>query len=157
MLFRSERDMTDEELSAFDALKVKIEAATAAIDREAALISEEAQMAHVAQIALSAPIAPSSIISMVDNRDANPTHGFHSVGEFLKTVCQAQKPGSTIDERLLIGSGRGAAVPTNFGNEGSAQDGGFLVPPQFAREIFQLSLGEDSLRSEEHTSELQSH
>ncbi len=137
-----ERDMSDEELTAFDSLKSKIEAATNAIDREAALIAEEAQMAHVA---MATPIIPSAIISVTDNRDANPTHGFHSVGEFLKTVCQAQKPGSTIDERLLIGSGRGAAVPTNFGNEGSAQDGGFLVPPQFAREIFQLSLGEDSL------------
>ncbi|MFM8463939.1 MAG: phage major capsid protein, partial [Burkholderiaceae bacterium] len=137
-----ERDMSDEELTAFDSLKSKIEAATNAIDREAALIAEEAQMAHVA---MSTPIIPSAIISVTDNRDANPTHGFHSVGEFLKTVCQAQKPGSSIDERLLIGSGRGAAVPTNFGNEGSAQDGGFLVPPQFASEIFQLSLGEDSL------------
>jgi HK97 family phage major capsid protein len=67
------------------------------------------------------------------------------VGEFLKTVCQAQKHGNAIDERLLIGSGRGAAAPANFGNEGSAQDGGFLVPPQFANEIFTLSLGEDSL------------
>ena len=137
-----ERDMTDEELSAFDALKSKIEAASGAIDREAALISEEAQMAHVAY---SAPITPSAIISVTDNREGNPTHGFHSVGEFLKTVCQAQKPGSTIDERLILGSARGATVPANFGNEGSAQDGGFLVPPQFASEIFQLSLGEDSL------------
>ena len=39
------RDMNDEETSAFDALKTRIEAASAAIDRESALIAEEAQMA----------------------------------------------------------------------------------------------------------------
>ena len=37
-----ERDMTDEELAAFNALKAKIEAASAAIDREAALIAARA-------------------------------------------------------------------------------------------------------------------
>jgi len=45
-----ERDMTDEELNAFNALKAKIEAASAAIDREAALIAEEAHMANVANV-----------------------------------------------------------------------------------------------------------
>ena len=134
-----QRDMNEEEVSAFEALKAKIEATSSAIDREAALIAEEAQMAHTAQL----PTA--SVITVVDNAASDPKHGFKSVGEFLKTVCQAQKHGSSLDERLLIGSTRGAAVPTSFGSEGSAQDGGFLVPPQFAQEIFQLSLGEDSL------------
>ncbi len=134
-----ERDMTDEELVAFNALKAKIEAASAAIDREAALIAEEAQMSQTAQLSAA------SVITVVDNAAADPKHGFKSVGDFLKTVRQAQNPGAAIDERLLIGSGRGAVAPATFGNEGSAQDGGFLVPPQFAQEIFQLSLGEDSL------------
>lgn len=134
-----QRDMNTEEMAAFDALKQRIEAASAAIDRETALIAEEAQMA------MSTDYAPSAFVTVTENRESDPRHGFHSVGEFLKTVCHAQKPGNAIDERLLIGSNRGAAVPSNFGNEGSAQDGGFLVPPQFAQEIFQLSLGEDSL------------
>ena len=134
-----QRDMNEEEVSAFEVLKSKIEATSSAIDREAALIAEEAQMAHTAHL----PNA--SVITVVNNAETDPKHGFKSVGEFLKTVCQAQKHGSSLDERLLIGSTRGAAVPTSFGSEGSAQDGGFLVPPQFAQEIFQLSLGEDSL------------
>ena len=41
--------------------------------------------------------------------------------------------------------GIGAAAPSNFSNEASGQDGGFLVPPQFSQEIFKLSLGEDPL------------
>ncbi|WP_341686710.1 SPASM domain-containing protein [Limnohabitans sp.] len=40
-----QRDMNEEEVSAFEALKARIEAASAAIDREAALIAEEAHMA----------------------------------------------------------------------------------------------------------------
>jgi HK97 family phage major capsid protein len=145
-----ERDMTDEELVAFNALKAKIEAASAAIDREAALIAEEAQMANVVNVAHSAHSTIShgqkaTVISVTDNLEADPKHGFKSVGDFLKTVRQAQNPGAAIDDRLLVGSGRNAVAPATFGSEGSAQDGGFLVPPQFAQEIFQLSLGEDSL------------
>lgn len=145
-----ERDMTDDELNAFNALKAKIEAASAAIDREAALIAEEAHMANVANVNNTTYSAVShghtaTVISVTDNLEADPKHGFKTVGDFLKTVRQAQNPGSAIDERLLIGSGRGAVAPASFGSEGSAQDGGFLVPPQFAQEIFQLSLGEDSL------------
>ena len=134
-----QRDMNEEEVSAFEALKSKIEATSAAIDREAALIAEEAHMMHTAHL----PNA--SVITVVENAASDPKHGFKSVGEFLKTVRQAQNPGSSIDDRLLIGSARNAAAPSSFGSEGSAQDGGFLVPPQFAQEIFQLSLGEDSL------------
>jgi HK97 family phage major capsid protein len=134
-----QRDMNEEEVSAFEALKSRIEATSAAIDREAALIAEEAQMGHTAHL----PNA--SVITVVNNAETDPKHGFKSVGEFLKTVRHAQNPGASIDDRLLIGMNRGAVAPTAFGNEGSAQDGGFLVPPQFAQEIFQLSLGEDSL------------
>ena len=145
-----ERDMTDEELAAFNALKAKIEAASAAIDREAALIAEEAHMVNVTNVAHSAHSTIShgqkaTVISVTDNLEADPKHGFKSVGDFLKTVRQAQNPGAAIDDRLLVGSGRNAVAPASFGSEGSAQDGGFLVPPQFAQEIFQLSLGEDSL------------
>ena len=143
-----QRDLSDEESTAFESLKSKIEAVSAAIDREAALIAEEAQLAHVAHVAVGSASntpTPSPWITVTDNLEADPKHGFKSVGEFLKTVRQAQNPGSAIDDRLLIGSNRGAAAPASFGSEGSAQDGGFLVPPQFAQEIFQLSLGEDSL------------
>jgi len=134
-----QRDMNEEEISAFEALKARIEATSAAIDREAALIAEEAQMGHAAQL------PNGSVITVVSNAESDPKHGFKSVGEFLKTVRHAQNPGSSIDDRLLIGMNRGAVAPASFGSEGAAQDGGFLVPPQFAQEIFQLSLGEDSL------------
>ena len=134
------RDMNDEEASAFDALKLRIDAASAAIDREASLIAEEAQMA------MSVEVPSGGVITVTDNRAADPKHGFKSVGEFMQAVYQAEKPGTGVDERLLVGgAGRNAAAPASFGSEASGQDGGFLVPPQFSQEIFRLSLGEDSL------------
>ena len=139
-----DRDLTEDECSAFDALKIRISAASGAIDRETTLIAEEAHSA-IALTGSGASVSAGSVITVSDNRELDSKHGFQSVGEFLKTVCHAQKHGNSIDDRLLIGSGRGAAAPATFGNEGSAQDGGFLVPPQFSSEIFTLSLGEDSL------------
>ena len=56
-----QREMNEEEVSAFEALKSKIEATSAAIDREAALIAEEAHMMHTAHL----PNA--SVITVVDN------------------------------------------------------------------------------------------
>ncbi|WP_298429342.1 phage major capsid protein, partial [Ottowia sp.] len=127
------RDLTDEEVSAFDALRTRI-AASAAIDREAALIADEAL------IGIQSATGP----IVTDNREADPRRGFGSLGEFMQAVYQADKPGQSIDSRLLLG-GISAAAPSNFSNEASGQDGGFLVPPQFSQEIFKLSLGEDSL------------
>ncbi|WP_291996744.1 phage major capsid protein [Candidatus Accumulibacter sp. ACC012] len=128
------RDLTDDEVTAFDALRARIDAASAAIDREAALIADEAR------IGVDHVIGP----IVTDNREADPRRGFGSVGEFMQAVYQADKPGQSIDARLLLG-GIGAAAPSNYGNEAVGQDGGFLVPPQFSQEIFRLSLGEDSL------------
>jgi len=133
------RDLSEEETTAFDTLKGRIDAASAAIDREAALIAEEAQMA------MSVEVPSGALISVSESRAADPRHGFQSVGEFMQAVYQAEKPGQSLDERLLIGGGRGAAAPGAYGNEASGQDGGFLVPPQFSQDIFRLSLGEDSL------------
>ena len=39
-----DRDMTDEEVTAFEALRARIDAASTAIDREAALIADESRI-----------------------------------------------------------------------------------------------------------------
>lgn len=131
------RDMSDEEVVAFDALRTRIDATSAAIDRETALIADEVR------ISVGSAIGP----IVTDNREADPKRGFGSLGEFMQAVYQADKPGKSIDGRLLLGGlgGMSAAAPGNFSNEAAGQDGGFLVPPQFSQEIFKLSLGEDSL------------
>jgi HK97 family phage major capsid protein len=52
--------------------------------------------------------------------------------------------GGEPDQRLFIPGTIGAA-PTTYGNEAAGADGGFAVPPEYAREIFQHSLEEDAL------------
>jgi hypothetical protein len=130
-----DRDLNDEEVTSFDALRVRIDAASTAIDREAALIAEEARLATSAA---TGPI-------VTDHRENDPLHGFANVGEFMVAVYHAEKYGKAPDARLLIGGGMNAAAPSSFANESAGQDGGFLVPPQFAQDIFKLSTGEDSL------------
>jgi hypothetical protein len=67
-----ERDMNEQEVVAFEALKAKIEATSAAIDREAALIAEEAQMAHLPSHVpnLGAGASGNPVISVSDNLEA---------------------------------------------------------------------------------------
>lgn len=59
--------------------------------------------------------------------------GFKTFGEFA--VAVRATPG---DQRL-----QGAA--TTYGNEGTGADGGFAVPPEFRREIWEKVMGEENL------------
>ena len=112
-----ERDLTDEEINAFELLKGRIDLASAAIEREAGLIAEEARLS-----------VSSALGTMVtDNRENDPLHGFANVGEFMVAVYRAEKYGKTTDARLLVGGTLNAAAPSNFANESAGQDGGFLV------------------------------
>ena len=102
-----DRDLNDEEVTSFDALKARIDAASTAIDREAALIAEEARLATSAA---TGPI-------VTDHRENDPMHGFANVGEFMVAVYHAEKYGKAPDGRLLIGGGMNAAAPSSFANE----------------------------------------
>ncbi len=127
------RDLSAEEQADFDVKSAELRATNAAIEREQLLVSEEAQLGTAA--------VAGTIVSTRDNREDDPRRGFHSFGEFAQAVRMAGRRTAGVDERLVIG----AAAPTTYGGEGSGDDGGFAVPPQFARDIFMLSLGEDSL------------
>jgi HK97 family phage major capsid protein len=126
------RDLSAEESTQFDALREQITSVNTAIDRESNLIAEEASLG------LS---AGSTIIDMGDNREKDEKRGFKSFGEFAHAVQVASSGRNAMDERLSMM----AAAPTTFGNESTGADGGFLVPPEFSKQIFTLSLAEDSL------------
>lgn len=74
-----------------------------------------------------------------DNLEDDPKLGFRSYGEFCSAIVRAATS-KGMDERFT----RAASV---FANEGSGPDGGFAVPPEFAREIASLAYGEQSLLS----------
>jgi len=127
----AERAMTEAEQSEFDGFKAAIDACNAGIEREQLLAAET----------IAAPAAAAPRIELgADRREDDPKRGFRTFGEFAQaTYAAAANPGRP-DERLLIG----AAAPTTYGNEGSGADGGYAVPPEFARDIMSLALGEDS-------------
>lgn len=129
------RDFTDEEQAAFEAEKQALEGINAAIAREEDLIEQERSIGAIvlpdnARIEGGAP-----------RIEQDPRRGFQSFGEFAAAVRAGSMRNGAIDERLAIG----AAVPGTYANEGSGEDGGFLIPPEFATQIYQLSLEEDAL------------
>jgi HK97 family phage major capsid protein len=123
------RDLTAEEQTQFDAIAAKIRDTNAAITREEFLIEQQRSIT-----------VEGEILSTEDNAEKDMKRGYKTFGEFAQAVRVASQPQGTVDSRLLIG----AAAPTTFGGEGVGQDGGFAVPPDFAREIWTMSLGEDS-------------
>lgn len=83
-------------------------------------------------------------VQVTDNKAQDPKHGYKHAGEFFKSLigaARAARHGGSLDSRLAIG----AAAPSVYGNEQSGQDGGFLVPPEFAKNIFSLSLTDGAL------------
>ena len=130
--FTAGRDLTDDESTQFTALTAQLESTNAAIAREQLLIDAERSAGIV--------IPDNAVITSNDNRADDPTRGFHSMGEFYRSVAMAGM-GRSLDERLMIG----AAAPTTFSNESAGADGGFAIPPQFSQDLWRLSLGEESL------------
>jgi HK97 family phage major capsid protein len=139
------RGWTDEETAAYAALRDGIGATSAAIERENALIAEEAGIAAARPAGASSVAIPAAArIEVRENVENDPKRGFKSFGEFAQAVygaSQVKAVGGAADTRLAVV----AAAPTTYGNEGAGADGGFAIPPAFSPEIFQLSLGEDAL------------
>ncbi len=123
------RDLSDTEMESFGDLKAKIEG----LDKQI----EAAEYADKAAASIGVEV-PGSRIEVSDNREADPTRGFHSFGEFASSVARMATLHGHQDQRL-------AAAPGTFGNESTGTDGGFSIPPQFSQELWRLSLGEESL------------
>ena len=124
------RDYSDEESAKHAALKADADRHQAAIDRETDIIAEEARMG----------VSQAFGASVTENIENDGKRGFRSLGDFASSVRSSQA-GGRHDHRLDIG----AAAPSTFGGEATGADGGFLIPPEFASDIYNLSLLEDSL------------
>lgn len=126
--------LTDEQQNEIDALLSDLDGLNASIERERTLIEAERSMAGL-EINEDAVITGGEPQILKDDK-----RGFKSFGEFAKSVANVSTA-HVMDQRLNIG----AAAPSTYGNEGSGADGGFLVPPEFGREIWGMSLEDDSL------------
>ena len=134
-----DRDFSKDEQAKYDAISADITSLKSRIDRENKMIESERAMVKPAidqnqKAAEKAAIVVGNDLSLDD-----PKGGFKNYGEFCAAVHQAASGGDR-DPRLKIG-----AAATTYGNEGTGADGGYLVPPEFAREIKSHALEEDSL------------
>ena len=68
--------------------------------------------------------------------------GFRNFGEFARIVRLAGGPSPDQQSQQRLQN-----ALTTYGNEGVGQDGGFMVPPDFRRDIAEKVLGEESLLS----------
>lgn len=161
------RDLTAEEDKQFadhkaaaEGLKTRIaklqasEVAAAGVARP--LAEQAGQMAaNLTQTAIgrntAAAAQAASLITMSENIDNDPRRGFRDLGDLAMAVFGAQqgsRMGMQMDPRLQVLVPRGmplAAAPSTFSGEGSGGDGGFLIPPEFSTNVFNLSLTEESL------------
>lgn len=126
--------LSAEEQSAFDGHMAASQQLRAQITNLEALADAEAGMGTALDLGQQAQVTGTKL-----NAADDPKRGFKSFGEYAKAVRAGA--GGRPDERLLIG----AAAPTTYSNESSGGDGGFAVPPEYSREIWNLSLMEDSL------------
>ncbi len=127
------RDLTADEKTSIDAALASVTQIDTDIAREKALIEAERN---------AAPVPAGAGARVTERIEEDPRRGFQSFGHFAHAVMQAGRPGGVIDERLLA---PGAQAPTVYGNEGSGADGGFLIAPEYAREVFQHSLDQDAI------------
>ena len=129
------RDLNEDESREFARLKAEAQVKGTEIERiQAAIDLEQERIA--AQSAAGSVVVLSGNgqdITVADRSAADATAGFRNFGEFARAVFQASLPGNAPDGRLL--SPRNAAAPSVYGSETAGADGGFLVPPQFAKDI----------------------
>jgi HK97 family phage major capsid protein len=123
--------LTAEQQAAFDASQAEV----AALDGDIARVKAAIEAERGSALALP---ANARLEAGRDLRADDPTHGFASMAEFVRAAHAQQILGQD-DERLRFG-----AAATTYANEGSLADGGFLVPPEYSREVWQHSLEEDA-------------
>jgi HK97 family phage major capsid protein len=122
---------TDVQTAAFNDAKAEAERVQAAIEQEQAAIEAERTLVLPDNARIE------SLGPRVQNDSAR---GFAHFGEYLATVRAAALRPSAVDERLMIG-----ASASTYANESVGADGGFLVPPSYASEIFSVINSDEQL------------
>jgi len=129
-----DKDLEDEEIAEIDDLKEQAEKLGKQIKaREAA---------KVQSVGRKAPAEPGNKGPTIVRPTEIGKGGFKNFGEFAMTVRAAggSAPSQDAAQRLQN-------ALTTYANEGTGADGGFLVPPDFRRDIATKIMGEESLIS----------
>ena len=131
--------LDEEQEATFDAHMATVEKLNKQIKREEALDAEV--------LSLPSPEKPAASTSVTGGEPQileDPKRGFAHFGEYATAVKRAADPGfKRVDERLSVIMA--AAPGDNIAREQSGEEGGFLVPPDFAGRIEQYSLDDQAL------------
>ena len=132
-------DLTDEQVDEINAGKAEIVRIDNQLTAIKSLVPASAGRRSTPEPSNAAPVNGGGSRTVPAAPRANdPRGGFRSFGEFAAVVHQATRPNAAPDNRLL-------AAATTYGNEGTGADGGFLVPQEFRRDIWQKVMGEENL------------
>lgn len=131
-------DLTDDERATFDSLRSKIDGIDGQLDTVNADITREESARDLRRQAAARREPredPVSISGLRDRTADDPRHGFANIVDFARAVHRASAPGgmAVVDDRLNV---RGA--PSNYLERGGDQGEGYLVPPEFRREIWEI-------------------
>lgn len=138
-----DRDLTDAEVEELDAIQAEI----AENERQIASLERLNETKRTMQ-----PAATSKSRITVSEPKEDPAQGFKSISEFANAVVgavQAGRIGGEVDHRLR------AATPANTHQGGGTAGEGFMLPPQYRDEVWELVTGFDEfgpLIDEEPTS-----
>ncbi len=127
------RELSDDELAKIDANAVEVEK----LDKQIKARERVAIVAKGGGRRTTEPTDPSNRVPATP-RVIDARGGFRSLGEFAVAVRQASLQGAQPDQRLLNAA-------TTFGTEGVGTDGGFVVPPDFSKEIMVKVYAEENL------------
>jgi len=134
--------LTEEQQKRWDALESQASGLEAAAERKRKQIKLRESNAPSGRI--TAPGAPSvpRISEMKEGIEDDPQRGFKSVSEFATSVKRACTvgAGSDVDHRLKI-----CAAPSSPHTTYVGEDGGYLAPPQYRSEIWDMAVAESSL------------
>jgi HK97 family phage major capsid protein len=132
-------DLTDEQVDKINAGKAEIVKIDNQITAIKSLVPASAGRRSTPEPNAAAPVNGGGSRTVPAAPRANdPRGGFRSFGEFAAVVHQATRANAAPDNRLL-------AAATTYGNEGAGADGGFLVPQEFRRAIWEKVMGEENL------------
>jgi HK97 family phage major capsid protein len=135
---QDERDLSDDEIGQIEANRSEAEKIGRQIAAREAVAPPQAGLGRrtVSDAAAAVPAAGGNRQVPAQARRDDPRNGFRSFGEFAMAVRSAR--GGQPDNRLLNAA-------STFGSEGTGADGGFAVPPEFARELYVKVQAEENL------------
>jgi len=140
-----QRPLSSEETQAVTDLFAQFESLEADIQRRQNLADAEARLeAPLARKAepdmpKHSAVQASRVNAVPIDKSDQERHGFRHMGEMALAVMEASSGHGGKDPRLIMNA------PSDFARESAGNEGGYLVPPEFRREIEQKVYAEGSL------------